>query len=42
MRNCKETVCGHRNFAPLETLEGFPVFPRVYPLASDNVFYLGQ
>jgi hypothetical protein len=40
--SCMETVCGHINFDPLETLEGFPPSPWGYQLASLYVFYLGQ
>jgi hypothetical protein len=40
--SCKETVCGHINFALLETLEGFPLSPRDYQLAYLYVLYLGQ
>jgi hypothetical protein len=29
-----ETVCGHRNFGPLETLEGFPLSPWDYQLVT--------
>jgi hypothetical protein len=40
--SCMETVCGHRNFGPLETLEGFTPSPQDYQLASLYVLYLGQ
>jgi hypothetical protein len=36
-----ETVYGHKNFGPLETLEGFPP-SWDYQLAFLYVFYLGQ
>jgi hypothetical protein len=37
-----ETVYGHRNFGPLETLKGFPPSPWDYQVAFLYVFYLGQ
>jgi hypothetical protein len=37
-----ETVCDHRNFGPLETLDGFSPSPWDYQLAALYVFYLGQ
>ena len=40
--SCKEIVCGHSNFAPLETLEGFAPSRRVSSLKNTDVLYLGQ